>query len=345
VHHPNVVTIYAFGSRNGRPYLVMEYVPGSNLAVWRRQKGTVTPAEAVAVLEALCRGVQAIHDAGAIHRDLKPGNVLIGPAQRVAVTDFGLARSVRDGEPFSRSAITGTPAYLAPEIARSEQLSAELATRIDVYALGVMAFELLTGQPPFAGPGLPMLLNQHAFDPPPRPSALCSSLSPAFDAPLLQALVKPPAERTSSAEQLRRGLLDALEASETAPRRLRVLVVDDDASALLAVRELLRMSFPGADVVTMADPTSALAVARRARPDLVITDLHMPHGGGLALTSALRNNPATRDVPIVVVTAYGGGSDWRELRALGADRFLIKPIDIDTLVTVVRSLVARRGPG
>jgi eukaryotic-like serine/threonine-protein kinase len=341
VHHPNVVTIHAYGSRHGQPYLVMEYVPGTNLALWRRNKGTVTPAEAVVVLEALCRGVQAIHDVGAIHRDLKPGNVLIGPAQRVAVTDFGLARSVAEGEPSSRSVIAGTPAYLAPEIARSEWLAAELATRIDIYGLGVMAFELLTGQPPFSGPGLPLLLNQHAFEPPPRPSAVCPSLSPAFDAPLLHALAKAPAERTPNAEALRRGLIDALEASAQAPRKLRVLAVDDDASTLLAVRELLHMSFPGADVVTVADPSSAFAIACREPPDLVITDLHMPHGGGLALTAALRREAATRDVPIVVVTAYGGASDWQQLRELGADRFLVKPVDIDTLVSVVRSLIGR----
>jgi eukaryotic-like serine/threonine-protein kinase len=343
VHHPNVVTIHSYGSRNGQPYLVMEYVPGTNLAMWRRHKGMVTPAEAVVVLEALCRGVQAIHDVGAIHRDLKPGNVLIGPVQRVAVTDFGLARSVADDEPWSRSVITGTPAYLAPEIARSEALEPALATRIDVYALGVMAFELLTGQPPFCGPGLPMLLNQHAFELPPHPSEVCPSLSPAFDAPLLRALAKEPADRTPTADALRRGLLDALEASVSAPQPLRVLMVDDDPSTLMAMRELLRMSMPGVDVVTVADPASALAVAQRERPDLVITDLHMPYGGGLALTTALRGDPAFADVPIIVVTAYGGASDWRELRALGADRFLVKPVDIDTLVSVVRSLMSQRG--
>lgn len=345
VHHPNVVMIHAYGSRRGEPYLVMEYVPGTNLLQWQRQRGRLTPAEAVDVLEALCRGVQAIHDVGAIHRDLKPGNVLIGPAQRVAVTDFGLARSVAEHEPHAHSVITGTPAYLAPELARSEVLVPELATRIDIYALGVMAFELLTGQPPFAGPGLPGLLNQHAFEPPPRPSEVCPSLSPAFDAPLLQALAKAPADRTASADVLRRGLLDALESATVAPRPPRVLVVDDDTSALLAVRELLAMSFPGADVVAVTDPSSALAIAKRDPPDLVITDLHMPHGGGLALTSALRSDPATSATPIVVVTAYGGASDWRELRAVGADRFLVKPLDIDTLVSVVRSLIGRRQPG
>jgi serine/threonine protein kinase len=343
VRHPNVVTIHALGLRHHRPYLVMEYVPGMNLAAWRQERGILAPADAVAVLDALCRGVQAIHDAGAIHRDLKPGNVLIG-AQRVAVTDFGLARTVAEREPSSRSMLAGTPAYLAPEIARGEWLAPELATRIDIYALGVMAFELLTGQPPFAGPGVPVLLNQHAFERPPVPSEVCPSLPQAFDAPLLQALAKAPGERPASAEDFRSALLHALETSTTeAPQRLQVLVVDDDARMLLALRELLPMSFPGVEVITVTDPASALSIARRERPDLVITDLHMPRGGGLALTTALRRDATTKDVPIVVVTAYGGASDWHKLKALGADRCLLKPIDVDVLVSVVRSLLGRRG--
>ena len=115
----------------------------------------------------------------------------------------------------------------------------------------------------------------------------------------------------------------------------------DDASTLLAVRELLHMSLPGAEVIAVADPAVALSIARRERPDLVITDLHMPRGGGKALTAALRREPATKDVPIVVVTAVGGASDWHTLRSLGADRFLVKPVDIDILVGAVRSLTSR----
>jgi eukaryotic-like serine/threonine-protein kinase len=342
VQHPNVVTIHAFGSRRGQPYLVMEYVPGPSLAAWRQPRATVSAAEAVAVLEALCRGVQAIHDTGAVHRDLKPGNVLIGPAERVAVTDFGLSRPVGEQALSDPTTISGTPAYLPPEIARGDALVPALVTRLDVYALGVMAFELLTGQLPFSGPGVPALLNQHAFEPPPRPSTVCPGLSPAFDAPLLQALAKTPGDRPPSVDALRRGLLDALKVAIDAPQALRILLVDDDTNALAAVRELLMLSFPGAEVTAVTNPASALAHALHERPDLVITDLHMPHGGGLALTSALRRDPITKDVPIVVVTAYGGGSDWRALKGLGADRFLIKPVDIDILVSVVRSLMARR---
>lgn len=338
VRHPNVVMIHSFGSWEEQPYLVMEHVPGENLAVWRHRQAALSPADAVVVLDPLFRGVQAIHDAGTIHRDLKPGNVLVGPVHRVAVTDFGLARPVDRGELGGTSVVVGTPAYLAPEIARGDPLLPELATRIDIYALAVMAFELLTGKPPFPGPTLPMLLQQHAFDEPPRPSDVRPGLPPAFDGPVLQALAKAPADRPPSVELLRGALLSALERSAESPSGLRILVVDDEAPALGAVRQLLQLSFPGCDVMTATDPASAIAVSQRHPPDVVITDLHMPHGGGMALTRALRAHVPTRKVPIVVVTAYGGASDWRQLREMGADRFLVKPIDFDTLASVVRSL-------
>lgn len=342
VRHPNVVMIHSFGSRDGQPYLVMEHVPGVNLALWRQHNGLLTPADAVVLLDPLFRGVQAIHDAGTIHRDLKPGNILIGPAQWVAVTDFGLARPVDRGDLGGPAVLSGTPAYLAPEIARRELLSPQLATRIDIYALAVMAFELLTGQPPFPGPTLPELLKQHAMDEPPRPSQVCEGLSTAFDAALLQGLAKAPADRPATADALRSALLAALEASSDSPPGMRVLLVDDEAPTLAAVQDLLELSFPGIAVRTASDPDAALALAEQDRPDIVITDLNMPHGGGMALTRALRQREDTREVPIVVVTAYGGASDWQQLREMGADRFLVKPVDFDTMVTVVRSLTGHR---
>ena len=125
--------------------------------------------------------------------------------------------------------------------------------------------------------------------------------------------------------------------------KIRALVVDDEPQIL----RILRRSLTAHDyeVHVAADGATALDTFHDFPPDLVITDLHMPHGGGLALTSALRRDVTTKDVPIVVLTGYGGGSDWRDLKAHGADRFLVKPVDIDILVSVVRSLTDRRRAG
>lgn len=338
VRHPNVVTIYAFGARQGHPYFAMEYIPGQTLAAWQRRNPLRSPAEALAILDPLVEGVQAIHDAGAVHRDLKPGNVLVTSDSRIAVTDFGLAHPVGTDAVGERMPLWGTPAYLAPEIARGEVLEPGLLTRIDIYALGVISFELLTGTLPFAAPSLFDLLNRHAFAAPPRPSEVRPTLPAAFDAPLMRALAKNPTDRPKSAEQLREALHQALRSVSSPSPALRVMVVDDESSTLAATRELLMMTFPEIEVITVADAASAEAVAAHERLDLVITDLNMPHGGGAALTCALRANPATAQVPIVVVTAYGGASDWQLLREMGADRFLVKPVELDMLESVVRAL-------
>jgi CheY-like chemotaxis protein len=162
---------------------------------------------------------------------------------------------------------------------------------------------------------------------------------------LQRALAKHPADRQANADELRRALLRALDSSmppaEADSPSLRVMVVDDELNSLTATRDLLEMIFPGIEVVTMTDAVSAETAAGRGPLDLIITDLQMPNGDGVALTRALRSNSKTADIPIVVMTAYGGASDWRTLRELGANRFLIKPVELDMLEGVVRALTGR----
>ena len=342
VHHPNVVTIHAWGEHDGSPYIVMEYVRGDDLARWQRQRGTIAPTRAVAVTEAICQGVQAIHDVAAAHRDLKPSNVLMGPGERVVVSDFGLARPVTHLPKGGHSGlVTGTPAYLAPEVARDEPLDPDLASRVDVYALGVIAFELLTGRWPFLADSLVDLLRQHGHVPPPAPSTIRTDLPEALDEPILRALAKDPAERTDSPETLRRELVAALEGRRVEAQPRRILLVDDDIGALQAIQEVLRMHWPETDVITVADVGAAIELAKRHRPDVIVTDLHMPDGGGTRLTQTIRALPETRTIPIVVVTGYGGGPDWQNLMAKGANSFLVKPLDVDALIAVIGSLIAR----
>lgn len=341
VRHPNVVAVYAFGEHRGRPYLVMEYIAGTTLAAWLTQHGAPSPRDAVAMLDSLCAGVQAIHDAGAMHRDLKPGNVMIEDHGRVVVTDFGLAVAV-DTAPLSTdgSVALGTPGYLAPEIARGETVDPRLATRVDTYALGVIAFELLTGARLFESDSVLGLLHDQAFTPPRRPSTVNPRLGPAFDAVVLRALTKTPGERTPDAEVLRRELRQALAADLRAP--LRVLVVDDDTVALLALRELLLGAFDDAEIITVTHAGTAAEIALREHPDVVIADLRMPGGGAASLTQRLRADSRTASTPIIVVTGQGGAADWRELRALGADRFLVKPVDVDALVAMIGAVTRAR---
>jgi serine/threonine protein kinase len=341
VRHPNVVEIYAFGEHRRRPFFVMQYVPGPNLDQWTREHAPLSTATAIDIIDQICAGVAAIHDAGAVHHDLKPSNILVGPGLRISVADLGLASPVHTPR-FGAGEIAGTPRYMAPEIARGEVLSPSLLPRVDVYALAVVAFELLAGDVPFNAKGAAGLLSLHAFQAPPRPSEIRRDLPIAYDAPLLRALAKLPEERTASVEVLRRELLEAHRRSVVDETPPHILLVDDDLSNLNAMVALLSDEFPGARIDSCTDAESALAAVARIRPDVVITDLHMPGGGGDVITRRLRGGGTGREIPIIVVTGQGGATDWHTLRSIGADRFLVKPVDADALINAIRSLVAPR---
>lgn len=342
VRHENVVEIYAFGEHEGAPYFVMEYVPGTTVDAWRREHASLSIDEALGVLDQVCRGLTAIHRAGAVHRDLKPTNVLVGPAFRIAVADLGLARVLDRPRSSDGDTISGTPAYMAPEVVGGARVPAGMQPRADVYSLGVMAFELLTGRLPFEAKDAVEMMTRHAREQPPVASSLREDLPTSLDAVLLRAMEKDPARRTSSPEAFRRELLDARQSASLKTSTLRLLVADDDEDFAALVRETLEWAFPGAEVETVRDGDEALRALDRRPAALAIVDLDMPGLNGIELTAAIRATPKSERMPILVVTATGGAPDWRLLSSLGADGFLIKPIDPMALVALARRTLPKR---
>jgi serine/threonine protein kinase len=341
IRNPSVVEVYAFGEYKEAPYFVMELVPGRSLDAWLAQCDgqPLSVDEAIGILDQVCRGVSAMHRAGAVHHDLKPGNILIGPAFRVAVADLGLAW-VFDAASEGARPVAGTPAYMAPEVAASrDDVPPALAPRADIYSLGVIAFELLTGRLPFDAEDILTVLWDHIANPPPVPSDVNPSLSPAFDRAILAALAKDPAQRTADALDLRDALLAARAALQASFAGTRVLVVDDDPEFGAWARGVLDIELPGSEVTVVGDGAAALAAVAQRPVALVLTDLRMPVMNGMELTAALRGEEATRHVPIVVVTGVGGASDWRVLRSIGADGFLVKPVDTASLGALIRRLL------
>jgi serine/threonine-protein kinase len=341
LRHPNLVEIFAFGEFAGSPYFVMEYVHGTDLRTWisEQRDRRLSLDEALGVVDQLSRGVSALHEAGAVHRDLKPSNVLIGPGFRVAVTDLGLARRLGDLHPDDT--IAGTPAYIAPEVATMQSLPQRYAHSADVYALGVITFELLTGQLPFDADNPADLLEKHVHEPPPRPSELRPELPGSLDRVILRALAKDPMQRTESADAFRRELSRARDRLSRGTMPLRVLIADDEDACRKWTGEFVREAFPGATVDDAVDGRDALRRALEHPPDVAIIDLSMPHLNGVELTAALRASPKTRNVPIVVITGVGGADDWKLLHRLGAAGFLVKPLDPDALTAMVRRLTRR----
>ena len=285
----------------------------------------------------MCRGLTAIHASGAVHGDLKPSNVLLGPASRVAIADLGLSRLFDRSGRIGDHPMAGTPAYLAPEFSRTD-LPAHLLQRSDIYALGVIAYEMLTGDAPYDIVTTQDMIKAHGT-PPPLPSRLRPDLSEAVDTALLGTLCVDPVQRTASADEFRRDLIRARESIKgLRAASPRILVADDDHDFLALARETLAFGFPGARIETVRDGNAALAAIDREPAALAVIDLDMPGLNGVELTAALRANYS---MPIVVCTASGGAPDWRLLSSLGADGFLVKPIDPYALIALARKMLDR----
>lgn len=339
VNHPNVLQIYASGEHGGVPFFVMELVVGTTLEAWHAsQRGAADIDVVLTILDEICRGVAAIHGAGTLHRDLKPSNILLDARLHPRIADLGLAVLNVDASDPSVAEVVGTPAYMAPEAANPKSQTPELRARIDVYSLGCIAYELLTGVRPFEASTSADLLALHATAPVRRPSEIIAELEP-FDACIMQALAKNPAERTPTVEALAHALV-AARRGQAEP--VRILVAEDDADFRSLMEMTLAREFPEAAIESVGDGREALAAFDRQAPSVAILDLQMPAMSGLELTALIRAREASRAMPILVLTGEGGPEEWRRLSALGADRFFVKPVILDDVVSAVRRALLER---
>jgi eukaryotic-like serine/threonine-protein kinase len=195
--HPNVVTVFDQGADGRTLFLAMEYVPGRTLRELLRDRGLLGPREALDIMDGVLGGLAAAHAAGIAHRDVKPENVLIGDGRTVKVADFGLARLVSGASHTQSGMIIGTAAYLAPE----QVLGRPTDARTDVYAAGVLLFELLTGRQPHTGATPLGVAYKHVNEVVPPPSSIVPGLPPALDALVALATSRDPDLRPADAGQ------------------------------------------------------------------------------------------------------------------------------------------------
>lgn len=340
VSHPNVLQVYAFGEHEGTPYFVMEYVEGKTAEQWlrARPRGAAPDLdEAMRILDQACRGVEAIHASGTVHRDLKPSNLLIDGNFRVMVGDLGVARMLESAS--AANFIVGSAAYMAPEAALGEDEDPELAERRDVYALGCLAYELVTGRTPFTGQTDMNILSQHVLQEPKPPSALRAGLAPGYDEVILRALSKDPHTRYPSVSAFRR----ALAAEHSGNREPgRILIADDDPDWRTIIHSSLTERFPNAVIDQVGDGEAALEAFERNPYSVVLVDLEMPEMDGAKLTLLLRSIDDSSRTPIIVMTAAGGPREWQRLSALGADGFLVKPVHADDVEMLIRRTLRSR---
>src|SRR5207244_5331783 len=192
VSHPNVCRVYDVGEIEGRHFLSMEYVDGEDLASLLRRIGRLPPDKAVEIARELCAGLAAAHDKGVLHRDLKPSNVMIDGRGRAKITDFGLAVGVEDVT--GGAEVSGTPAYMAPE-----QLAGRGASvQSDIYALGLVLYEVFTGRKAFDAANFADWKRKHSEEPPTAPSTVTPGLDPVVERVILRCLEKDPKARPRS---------------------------------------------------------------------------------------------------------------------------------------------------
>lgn len=203
LQHPNIVQIYEVGVYESCAYLALEYVEGTTLAETYSGQ-PVSPLEAARILETVARAVRHAHERGVVHQDLKPANILLTPDGMPKITDFGLARHVgSESMPSLRVNLQGTPAYMAPEQAPLDgEAETAITTAVDIYALGAVLYELLTGQPPFAGSDLRETLRRLREEEPVPPRAHNPAIPTDLELICLKCLQKDPQQRYATAELL-----------------------------------------------------------------------------------------------------------------------------------------------
>lgn len=249
LNHRNVVSVFdVVDDEHGHAWLVMEYVPSRTLGRLLQEEGPLPPQRAARIGAQVADGLTAAHAAGTIHRDVKPGNILVGEDELAKISDFGIARGAADGQLTSTGLVTGTPSYFSPELARG----ADPGKESDVYALGATLYTAVEGRPPYPEQRNPIaMLQQIAAAPPPPPQR-----AGALAAPLGQMMARDPADRCSMAEAAR--LLHAVALGHDPAPDTLVLPASfaDDGTT----------TGPTADAAPAADPSPAAGSATVATP-------------------------------------------------------------------------------
>jgi len=268
LHHPNVVRGLGHGTLvDGRPYLILEYIEGPSLREVLHERGALPPAEMLTVLEPLCDALNVAHDAGLVHRDVKASNVILARdrgAIRPVLLDFGLVKLVDQVGPglTSSRSMLGTPAAMAPEQMRGQPVD----PRTDIYALGLLAYHMLTGQPAFGGaPGVVQSYLQ-VHGPRPRPSSKVD-IDPAIDEPIARALAPEPSARFDNARSLGAALRAVIHGVVGDEIEVAVLYVEGDSADVTLAIELSRSL---GLTVALTAPDSMLAVVPRDLIDIAV---------------------------------------------------------------------------
>jgi serine/threonine-protein kinase len=290
LNHSNLVGVYDTGEDDGIKYIVMEYVEGKTLAAYLAGGGRIMPDRAMEIAEGVCSALAVAHAAGIVHRDIKPGNIMVTPRGEVKVTDFGIARVSTTGDTVAQTvAVLGTASYLSPEQAQGQAVDG----RSDIYSLGCVLYEMLAGRPPFAGDSPVTVASKQVLETPQPPSKLNPDVSTELDAVILKTLAKNPANRYQTADELRADL-------ERARRGEPVI-----ATPLLAEAAATQAMPPAAQTTAVLPPTQPTGGGRRWWVGVLVAVLILGvlGAGGYFLATALLGGQV-KQVKVPSVTGF-----------------------------------------
>jgi serine/threonine-protein kinase len=337
VRHPGVVTVFGRDREGTLDFLVMERLYGVSLDELLAQRlaggACLGIDEALDLFLALAEALAAIHNAGIVHRDLSAGNVVVCPGGRVVIIDFGIfAARCNIGR---EQTISGTPEYMAPEtIAASAR--PDTGPLVDLYSLGVIAWQLLAGKLPFTGTSVPELLERHLHGPVPPLAEARPEVPPELADVVASLVHKDPLERPGSEDLLWR--LRAIR-SRLEPRAhggpVRVLIVDDEPDTRLLLELCVRRAIPDLEVTSVPDGAAALRWVADRPPEVMLLDLDMPGMSGLEVCMALRGTHLCDRTTVVLVSGCAREEDRALLAQLGVRHFLRKDASLPVGLTAL----------
>jgi serine/threonine-protein kinase len=339
IRHRSIVAVYALLQHEDVPFLVMERVYGRSLHEHalrvRRTEGALAIEEVIRLLSQLAEALALIHASGLSHRDLKPSNVMLTPDGRVVLIDFALGTpETLVNADDDRS--VGSAGYLAPEAIAGDVRPGDGAL-LDLYALGVIAFELLTGGLPFHGATDAEILRQQLVEPAPDVRKLRPEVPAQLAELVASLLVKSPRERASHAETV----LWQLQSIGERASPLRVLIVDDDRSLLPLLRATVHAASPDAQIETAADGEQALRRISAAPPDLLLVDLALPRASGMEVCLYARGT--AKRCRIVALSGRAAAADVELLLQIGVSRFVPKDAGLQAALLEIIGDMAKLG--
>ncbi|MDW8300403.1 MAG: protein kinase, partial [Anaerolineae bacterium] len=263
--HPHIVTIYEYGQEGDIVYIAMRLLPGGSLAERLRQHGALSTSETRRIVNQIASALTLAHSRGVIHRDLKPQNVLFDSSGNAVLTDFGIAKVDNSSTLVTGTGIAmGTPSYMAPEQWRGEPVD----LRVDIYALGLMIFEMLSGRLPFIGDTPASLMFKHLTEPPPRITQLRHDIPPQVEAVIFRALAKNRDDRYGSAQELAEDL-DAAFSGKALSSRTPAAPAETDLTAP-ALPIITPLGAPSPLEATVTAPVAPTSKKRGTAPLLLI---------------------------------------------------------------------------